>query len=160
MRGQFSGEGIELERALGFRIYRVNQLFRAALYRTFRSLGHEMTPEQWIVLVRLWREDALSQTEIVEATLKDKATISRIIDVMERAGLVVRKADPEDSRGRRVHATRKAQELRATALPRARELAANIEEGISERDLEITQRTLRRLEENLRALDASALQEP
>lgn len=148
----FTKDGILLERALGFRLYRVNQLFRAALYRAFRSIGHEMTPEQWIVLVRLWQEDALTQTQICDATLKDKATISRILAVMERDGLVARRTDPSDARGRRVHATREAMTLRERAMPVAEELATRIEAGISASDLETTRRTLAQLERNLRAL--------
>ena len=109
---------------------------------------------QQVILASLERE---KQGFIAEATLKDKATISRIVDVMEREGLVARQPDPEDSRGRRVHATRKAHELRSAALPHARELVARIEEGIPERDLEVTRRTLLRLEENLRALEEKLL---
>ena len=152
MADHFTDDGILIERALGFRLYRVNQLFRAALYRTFRALGRDMTPEQWIVLVRLWQQDALSQTEICDATLKDKATISRILAVMERDGLVARRTDPDDARGRLVHATRDAMKLRHEATPVARDLAERIEAGIPEKDLEITRRTLLRLENNLRAL--------
>lgn len=152
MPEHFTDEGILLERAIGFRIYRVNQLFRAALYRTFRALGRDMTPEQWIVLVRLWQEDSLTQTQIGEATLKDKGTISRILEILEREGLVARRADPEDGRGRRVHATREAMRFRDVATPVARDLAARIEDGISGKDLEITRRTLLKLESNLRAM--------
>lgn len=155
MIDQFTDQGIVLENALAFRIYRTNQLFRAALYRLFRAEGHEMTPEQWIVLVRLWQQDGQSQTELAESTLKDKATLSRILTVMERDGLIVRRPDPADSRSRRIHATRKAQRLQESARPRVRALVAAIEDGIRERDLEITRQTLLRLEHNLRRLEAS-----
>lgn len=149
---QFTDDGIMLGRALGFRIYRVNQLFRTALYRTFKTLGRDLTPEQWIVLVRLWHEDAQTQKQMCDATLKDKATISRILDVMERDGLVARRADPEDARGRRIHATREAMKLREVATPLAQDLATKIEAGIPAKDLEVTRRTLLQLERNLRAL--------
>ena len=149
MPEHFTDDGIVLERALRFRIYRINQLFRTALYRTFASLGLDITPEQWIVLVRLWQSDDLTQTELADATLKDKATISRILDVMEREGLVARRTDPDDARGRRVHATQKAMKLREKLTPLARDLAAKIEDGISAADLERTHRVLLAVERNL-----------
>ncbi|MBL9014853.1 MAG: MarR family transcriptional regulator [Myxococcales bacterium] len=152
MADHFTDDGIVLERALGFRIYRINQMFRTAMYRTFATLGLDVTPEQWIVLVRLWQEDALTQTELAEATLKDKATISRILDVMEREGLIARRTDPDDARGRRIHATRKAMKLREKLTPLARELATNLEAGIPAADLECTRRVLLQLERNARAL--------
>lgn len=153
MRDQFDGQGIVLDHALGFRIYRANQLFRTALYRLFRASGREITPEQWIVLVELWQRDGQTQTELGEATLKDKATLSRILTVMEREGLVVRRPDPGDGRGRLVHATPEARKLRAPWVARTRELVGAIEDGIPARELEITRRTLLRLEQNLRRLD-------
>src|SRR5688572_27836083 len=148
MAEHFTDEGIILERALGFRIYRVNQLFRTALYRTFATLGLDVSPEQWILLVRLWQEDALTQTKLAEATLKDKATISRILDVMERQGWIARRTDPDDARGRRVHATREAMKLRERLTPLARELATQIQAGIPANDLATTHRTLLHLERN------------
>ena len=152
MPDHFTDEGIVLDRAIAFRIYRVNQLLRTALYRTFAALHLDVTPEQWIVLVRLWQQDALTQTEIADATLKDKATISRILAVMERQGLVARRANPDDARGRRVHATREAMALREKLTPLARDLATQLEAGIPDGDLEVTHRTLLHLERNLRAL--------
>lgn len=150
MADHFTDDGIVLERALGFRIYRTNQLFRSALYRTFAALGLEITPEQWIVLVHLWQEDALTQTQLGDATLKDKATISRILSVMEREGLIARRTDPDDARERRVHATRAAMKLREKLTPLARDLATKIEAGVPAADLECTRRTLLHLERNLR----------
>jgi DNA-binding MarR family transcriptional regulator len=153
MRDQFDDEGLMLDHALGFRIYRVNQLLRTALYRAFRADGLEMTPEQWIVLGRLWRQDGQSQTELGESTLKDKATLSRILAVMERDGLIARRQDPDDGRTRRVYATAAAKRLKPSLLERARALVDVLEHGISERDLATTRRTLLRMEENLRRID-------
>lgn len=155
MRDQFNDDGLMLDQALSFRIYRVNQLLRTALYRAFRADGREMTPEQWIVLGRLWRQDGQSQTELGESTLKDKATLSRILAVMERDGLVVRRPDPDDGRTRRVYATQAAKRLKPSSLERARELVAVLEQGIPERDLATTRRTLLRMEENLLRVEQS-----
>jgi len=154
MRDQFTADGITLDHALGFRVYQLNQRFRAALYRAFLSEGQTMTPEQWIVLVRLWQNDGATQTELVESTLKDKATLSRILGVMERDGLVLRRPDPVDSRSRRVHLTRAGKDLRSRFTPIVRAMVEQIEAGISESDLEITLRTMLRLEANLASLHA------
>src|SRR6476661_7517020 len=58
MRDQFVGEsGVVLEKALAYWIHRVYQASRNEMFRMFREHGEEITPEQWIVLVRLWEED-------------------------------------------------------------------------------------------------------
>jgi len=149
MRDQFKAGGIDLDQALGFRVYRLNALFRTALYRAFHAEGHDMTPEQWIVLVRLWQNDGATQSELVESTLKDKATLSRILDVMERNGLVLRRLDPVDGRSRRVHLTRTGKDLRSSFTPIVRAMVERIEAEIPEADLEVTRRTMLRLEANL-----------
>lgn len=149
MKGQFSGTGITLERAVSFWVARVYAANRAELYRRFRAAGLSMTPEQWMVLVRLWEGEGRSQAELAASTLRDAPTLSRILDVMERDGLVVRRRDPADARGRRVYLSDRGHELRSTLVPLARALVADLERGIPAADLEVTRRTLERMFENL-----------
>jgi DNA-binding MarR family transcriptional regulator len=114
----------------------------------FQQHGFELTPEQWQVLVRLWERDGRTQSELCEATTRDAPTMSRILDTMRRGGLVARAVDPGDRRTRLVVLTPRGREARAILVPVVREMVARFEAGISEHDLEITRRTLRRLSEN------------
>ncbi len=86
MRDQFTDQGIVLERAIAFWVQRV-QAQPTHTYRIFREAGLSMTPEQWAVLVRLWERGDMTQNELCDTTLKDKPTISRILDGMEEARL-------------------------------------------------------------------------
>jgi len=149
MRGQFRGDGIVLENALAFWVNRFYEVSRRAMYRAFRAHDVEVTPEQWLVLVRLWQKDDRNQRDLAAAIERDAATTSRIIDAMERAGLVARKPDPADARGRRVVLTAKARKLQGVLVPVVRELVAAMETGVSDKDLEVTRRTLERLTANL-----------
>jgi DNA-binding MarR family transcriptional regulator len=112
--------------------------------------GLELTPEQWIVLVQLWNQDGQSQSALSELTLRDRPTMSRIIDTMEKSGLVERLQDAQDARTRRVKLTRQGKALQPKLVPIARGLVARLEQGIPERDLETTHRTLAKMLENLR----------
>src|SRR4051794_24376139 len=104
MRDQFPGESsVVLEKALAYWIHRVYQASRNEMFRMCREEGVEITPEQWIVLVRLWEEDGRTQTELGASTYRDRPTMSRILDGMERAGLVQRRADPKSARVWRIH---------------------------------------------------------
>jgi len=150
MRGQFpSSSTIVLENALAFWVNRFYEISRRAMYREFRTFGLEVTPEQWLVLVRLWERDDRSQRELAEAIGRDAPTTSRIVDAMERAKLVTRAADPDDARGKRVRLTAKARGLRETLVPIMKKMVAKMEHDVSERDLEITRQTLQRLTANL-----------
>lgn len=149
MEGQFTGGGISLDSAMGFWIQRVFAAARTALYDTFREDGIEMTPEQWMVLVRLWERDGVSQNVLCESTLKDKPTISRILEGMERRKWIVRRSDPNDGRARMVSLTPKGRVLRDQLVPKVQILVKRLEAGIPEAELQQTRRTLQRMFHNL-----------
>ncbi len=100
-----------LENALGFNIYRVSILFRREL---IRALGeYKMTPEQWQVMITLWSTGhPLKQAEIVHLTLKDKPTVSRIIQRLERDGWIEKRDDPGDGRVTIIQPTSKGMDLK------------------------------------------------
>jgi DNA-binding MarR family transcriptional regulator len=68
---------------------------------------------------------------------------------MERSGLVWRSVDEKDARSRLVKLTRSGKALQAKLVPLAKSLVLRLEDGIAERDLEITHKTLGRMLHNL-----------
>jgi DNA-binding MarR family transcriptional regulator len=150
MRGQFDGNQVVLEKALPFLIHACYQQLRSLTYKEFLGQGLELTPEQWVVLVRLWEKDGQSQSALSESTLRDRPTMSRILDTMEKSGLVERCVDPKDARSRQVKLTRTGKSLQPKLVPVAKKLVQRLEDGIPERDLETTHRTLSRMLANLR----------
>ena len=81
------------------------------LSRNFRQQGLEITPEQWTVLIFLWEKDGVTQQELCNATFKDKPSMTRLIDNMERQHLVVRISDKHDRRTNLIHLTKDGREL-------------------------------------------------
>jgi DNA-binding MarR family transcriptional regulator len=150
MRGQFDGKRVVLERALPFLIHGCYQQLRSVTYKEFASHGLELTPEQWIVLVQLWQKDGQSQTALSTLTLRDRPTMSRILDTMEKSGLVERVVDAHDARARLVKLTRRGRALEDKLVPIAQQLVARLEHGIADSDLETTHSTLSRMLANLR----------
>lgn len=150
MRGQFDGDQVNLEKALPFLIHACYQQIRSVTYKEFGNHGLELTPEQWIVLVQLWEKDGQSQSALSEQTLRDAPTMSRILDTMQKGGLVTRVVDEQDARSRLVKLTRKGKALQPQLVPVAKGIVARLEQGISERDLETTHRTLAKMLSNLR----------
>ncbi|HYP97437.1 MAG TPA: MarR family transcriptional regulator [Polyangiaceae bacterium] len=149
MRDQFDGDQIILENALPFLLHGIYQRIRTNTYRAFNEHGLELTPEQWIVLARLWHRDERTVSELSESTLRDKPTMSRILDSMEKSGLVTRAVDRNDARSRIVSLTREGKALRKKLVPIAKALVARLENDVPEEDLLTTRRTLRRMFENL-----------
>lgn len=146
---QFSGDGIVLDNALAFWMYRANQALRNESFREFRERGIELTPEQWMILVRLWEREGRSQNDLCDSTFRDRPTMSRILEGMERRGFVLRRADPNDKRSRLVYLTPLGHGLKKQLVPVVRKLVTRALHGVSRQDLETTRQTLRRIFENL-----------
>ena len=145
MRGQFDGDRVTLEKALPFLIHACYQQLRSITYKEFLGHGLGLTPEQWIVLVQLWTRDGQSQSALSDLTLRDPPTMSRILDTMQKGGLVTRVVDEQDARSRLVKLTRTGKALQAKLVPIAKRLVKRFEQVISERDLETTHRTLAKM---------------
>jgi len=90
---------------------KVSAAINRKLYRNFRQNGLEISPEQWTVLIFLWEKDGVTQQELCNATFKDKPSMTRLIDNMERQHLVVRISDKKDRRTNLIHLTRTGKEL-------------------------------------------------
>ncbi|MGZ3422464.1 MAG: MarR family winged helix-turn-helix transcriptional regulator [Polyangiales bacterium] len=149
VRDQFTSEGIVLDNAIAFWVHRVYQAQRNEMYRVFREKGHELTPEQWSVLVRLWEHDGRTQNDLCESTFRDKPTMSRMIDGLETLGLVERRASKDDGRVRKVHLTSEGKKLEKVLVPVAKSIVEKMLHGIDEKDLLTTRKTLQRIFLNL-----------
>ena len=149
MLDQFSQDGIVVEKAIGFWLNRVYQRTRSEMYRLFAEQGEDVTPEQWMVLIRLWERDALPQSDLTDLTLRDAPTISRIVRVMEQRGWVARKKSRTDARVQLVCLTAKGRALEKKLVPVVRKLVERTARGIDPSDIAHLRNTLKRMFENL-----------
>lgn len=149
MKDQFRAGGIVVDNAIGFWIHRVYQATRNEMYRAFRAAGHDVTPEQWALLIRLWERDGCTQSELSDATFRDQPTMSRILTGMEQRGWLERRADPRDARVRKVYLTRGGRELQPKLVPIAEDIVGRLVAGIDERSLRTTRAALRKMFDNI-----------
>ena len=72
----------------------------AALNADFQVLlrDHNMTLLHWRVLAFLSETDGLGVSALANVTDVDQATLSRALTVMENAGYIARKSNPQDHR--------------------------------------------------------------
>ena len=96
----------------GFLIHDVSRLRRIVIDRALKPLG--ITRSQWWVLAFLSRRDGMTQTALAADLDLTKVAIGGLIDRMEIAGYVERRADKRDARARRVMLTHAGQRLVAT----------------------------------------------
>lgn len=86
------------------------------LQKKFNSSGINLTIEQWSVLYQLWKHEGISQQELGNATFRDKPSITRLVDNLEKLQLVKRVASPTDRRINLIYLTRQAQKLQEETM--------------------------------------------
>src|SRR5579872_1571453 len=70
-----------------------------------RLAPHGITPVQYGVLQALWEHDGLSAAELCIRLVIDSATVTGVIDRLEKLGLIERRSDPTDRRVNRLFLT-------------------------------------------------------
>jgi DNA-binding MarR family transcriptional regulator len=118
----------------GFLIHDVSRLRRIVVDRALKPLG--LTRSQWWVLAFLSRRDGMTQTALAADLDLTKVAIGGLIDRMETAGFVERRADERDARARRVYLTRAGQKLVSTIRESVDAVEADILATVTEDELD------------------------
>ena len=119
------------------------------LQKNFRNAGLEITIEQWSVLYHLWKEDELSQQELGTRTFRDKASITRLIDNLEKQGLVTRVASNTDRRINKVCLMDAAKPLQQITYDIANQTMNEALQNITKDEIEVVKNVLQRVYDNL-----------
>lgn len=122
-----------------------------ALTRTLLAMfgRRGVTVEQWMVLGRLAEGDGITQRELARRNGQDPTTLTRILQKMERKGLVERLDDREDRRAFRVVLTKQGRRLQAELAAVALEGVPALTAGMTARDVRELKRLLGLLFENV-----------
>ena len=124
---------------------KVSTAINRKLHRNFRQQGIDISPEQWTILLSLWEKDGITQQDLCNATFKDKPSMTRLIDNMERQHLVVRISDKRDRRINLIHLTKTGRELEDKAFLIANQTMKEALEGIPLEKNKIGQEELRKI---------------
>ncbi len=127
-----------------------NTALARRLQKHFRQAGIDLTVEQWSVLVHLWKDDGVSQQELCNKTFRDKPSITRLVDNLEKMSLVQRVASKDDRRINYIFLTDAAKSLRDSTMTLANTTLLEGLEGVSENDIEVVRHVLTQVYENLK----------
>ena len=140
-------EEFRIDQQLVFAILngKVSTAINRKLSRNFRQNGIEITPEQWTILLALWEKDGITQQELCNATFKDKPSMTRLIDNMEKQHLVVRISDKKDKRTNLIYLTKTGKDMENKSFKTAISTLREALQGITLEELKIGQEVLRKI---------------
>lgn len=136
----------------GFLVHDVSRMRRTLFDDQMKPLG--VTRSQWSVLAYLSREsnDGTMQVDLARDMDVGKVTIGGLIDRLEATGHVERRLDASDRRARRIFITARGFDTIRKMETVGTQLNDRVLDGVSDRDLKATEKTLARVKENIRGL--------
>jgi DNA-binding MarR family transcriptional regulator len=120
------------------------------LQKKFNNAGLGITIEQWSVLYHLWKKDGMSQQELCNATFRDKPSITRLVDNLEKLQLVKRTDSDNDRRINRICLTKTGVKLQEQSMMLADQTLNEALEGVSADQIDICKMVLQGVYDNLK----------
>lgn len=124
----------DFERSFGYLLHETARLLGKRFDHRARALG--LTRAQCQVLAHLVRNEGINQARLAEFMELEPISLARLIDRMEQAGWVERRADPSDRRARLLYMTDKAKPMFDEILALGQETRAEAFAGLSLEDRE------------------------
>jgi MarR family transcriptional regulator for hemolysin len=133
----------------GFRVARIARRLRQTIDAELRAFG--LTEATWRPLAYVGRlGDGVRQKELATALAFEGPSLVRLLDSLERRGLIERREEESDRRARGIYLTRAGRHLAARVSTVGTEIQARLLASVPPAELETCQRVLDSIE---RALD-------
>ena len=143
--------------SIGFLMGDISRLIRRAFDRRAKTIG--VTRPQWRVLIWLQRFEGINQSALADKLELDAMTLCRMVDRLQAAELVERRADADDRRAWNLFLTSKGSALMQQLTPIAEQLLAESMTGLAEKEQDQLVHLLERVHSNMQSIDNADLQE-
>lgn len=120
------------------------------LQKKFNNAGLNLTIEQWSVLYQLWKQDGSSQQDLCQRTFRDKPSITRLVDNLEKLQLVKRVASDSDRRINLVFLTRQGVKMEDQTMQLAEQTLNEALTGIPADNINLCKEILQQVYDNLK----------
>lgn len=101
----------DLDQVIFYRLERTIRSYRQFAQREIRTAGHSITVDQWLTMKNILENPGIKQYDLAEKAFKDNASITRIIELLVKAGYLERTVNAEDRRRSTLKATRKGAKI-------------------------------------------------
>lgn len=114
------------------------------LIQTFKAHHFSVTPEQFFILYLLYQngDEGLYQRQLSKKLLKDRANITRLLNILEKKELLYRKNDETNKRIRMVYLSPSGKEKVEFILPYLIDFDTYINNSITEKECDILKKIL------------------
>jgi len=126
--------------SLSYHLNKVTNVIRYQFNKYLKSL--EITGEQFAIMKIIQEHANLSQNQIAKIILKDKTTIARAIDLLEKKKLISKKRSADDRRMYLIEINESGRQILSQAIPIVIRYNKIIKDRINDKDEEAFLRVL------------------
>lgn len=137
----------QIQGYIGFQLLQVHKEHRQRTEVALNKLGVHTGQE--MVLLQLWIKEGIPQSQLAAHMEVEPPTATKMLQRMERAGLIERRPDPEDARVSRVYLTERGRALEQPVLDVWKQMEAQTVAGLSPVEQALLQRLLMHMLANL-----------
>ena len=138
---------LHANQSVGYLARYAHRAFAKAL--TGELAPHDILGGQWSALRVLWEQEGLSQVDLAERMRVEKASLTSVLDAMERRKLIVRSRNSEDRRKVNINLTAYGRGLKARLLPYGVSINRKATRGMSTAEVDQLRGLLARVIRNL-----------
>jgi MarR family transcriptional regulator for hemolysin len=138
----------KLESVLFYLIEKANKVVRRYSQEDFVQAGIPITVDQWLVMKKINDVESINQIELANALFKDKASITRILDLLLKKRLVTKEAGT-DKRASVLKLTSQGKTFISQILPRVKSHRKKAIAGMKESELKILREGLQKIISNM-----------
>lgn len=138
----------KLEDVLYYLIEKTNKVIRRYSQERFVEAGFNITVDQWLVLKKINDTERITQIELADALFKDRASITRILSLLQDKKLVS-KTEGADKRANELSLTPVGKKFMDQAVTIVKNTRKKGIEKFEEKEIEQLQRSLQKIINNL-----------
>jgi DNA-binding MarR family transcriptional regulator len=112
---------MDYEKTLGRQTGALYHLLSRRLNGLLAEAGTGITVDQFRLLTMLWREDGITQQQLAVLLGRDRASVTRMTDILEEQGILMRIADKSDRRINLLYLSKKGREIEPLAAAAAQQ---------------------------------------
>lgn len=142
-----------IDSSIAYLVGRTSRSIVKRLSKKFSDSDFDVSYEQWSILVHLYRKDGQTQQELARTAVKDKAAVTRLLNILERKNIVLRIPDRNDKRSKLIYLTNKAKDFKLDLIADVKELLVEAEQDISQDEMARCKSTLNKIFSNIDQLN-------
>lgn len=146
-----SNQKTEITRQFVHLMFDLRDQLRQFMQKKFKENNIDLTYEMHQIMASLWRKDGIKQQELADRTLKDKASMTFLIDNLSKRELVKRMEDPSDRRNKLIYLTPKGKQMGKKVEPWVTELFTTAGKGFDVSTLRSFIAAVEKMRDNVKA---------